>query len=97
MMLFSAHVGGEVSSIRSTALDKCVKYRLGFHACQPLSCTCMGALTEAELPGGVAADVEGVRSIPFVFVTVGRGVDDQDTRPNRNSGVADYCLPNGSS
>ena len=33
-----------------------------------------------ELTGGVAADVEGVGPIPFAFVAVGGGVEDQDPR-----------------
>jgi len=48
------------SSIRSTTFDQSPEHGLGFEPREPLPGAGVGAVAEAELAGGVAADVEGV-------------------------------------
>jgi hypothetical protein len=52
----------------------------------------MSSLTEAELSGRVAADVERRRRIPFPLIAVRRGVDDEDAGSGRDVGAGDLVV-----
>ena len=52
-------------------------------------------VAEAEVSPGVAADVEGVRVMPFEFVPAGGGVHDEDARARRNGDAGDVSVTPG--
>ena len=59
------------------AVEQGAQHRRRLQPGQALAGARMRALAESEMAVGVAADVEGVRVVPFAFVAVGGCVDDQ--------------------
>src|SRR3954447_8921562 len=76
--LDALHPGGESA-----------QHRARLEPGQTLAGAGMRALPEAELTRGIPTDVERLGGVPFAFVAVGRGVDDEHPGARRDGGAAD--------